>query len=173
MSSDIVIRATSRLVVVSPRETFLLMMTQAPDSSGFSRWITPGGGVDPGESHLEAARRELFEETGRELEIDEEPLWRYEFDVSWDQASHNRGYAEYFLAFADEEFEPASDFWTPEEHIDVTASAWWSVTDLARTDDPYEPVMLPDLFQKVLDGHRTLPPVLLSPTYPGSHTDDH
>jgi 8-oxo-dGTP pyrophosphatase MutT (NUDIX family) len=157
-----VIRRTSRLVVVSPRKTFLLMMTQAPDSSGFSRWITPGGGVDPGESHLEAARRELFEETGRELPIDEDPVWRYEFDVSWDQASHNRGYAEYFLAFAEEEFEPVSDFWTPEEHIDVTASAWWSVTDLAQTADPYEPVMLPELFQKVLDGHRALSPVLLS-----------
>jgi 8-oxo-dGTP pyrophosphatase MutT (NUDIX family) len=126
------------------------MMTQAPDSSGFSRWITPGGGVDEGESHLEAAHRELFEETGQRLAIAPEPVWRYEFDVSWDQASHNRGYAEYFVAYADEEFEPVSDFWTPEEHIDVTASKWWAVGELSATIDPYEPLSLPDLFHRVL-----------------------
>jgi 8-oxo-dGTP pyrophosphatase MutT (NUDIX family) len=130
------------------------MMTQAPDSSGFSRWITPGGGVDPGESHLDAAHRELFEETGRQFPISPEPVWRYEFDVSWDQASHNRGYAEYFFAHADDEFEPVSDFWTPEEHIDVTASKWWSVEDLAATADPYEPLSLPDLFHRVLGERR-------------------
>ena len=126
------------------------MMTQAPDSSGFSRWITPGGGVDPGESHLDAAHRELFEETGRQFPITPEPVWRYEFDVSWDQATHNRGYAEYFVAWADDEFEPVSDFWTPEEHIDVTASKWWAIDDLAKTSDPYEPLSLPDLFHRVL-----------------------
>ena len=126
------------------------MMTQAPDSSGFSRWITPGGGVDPGESHLEAAHRELFEETGQSLPINPEPVWTYEFEVSWDQADHNRGYAEYFVAFASEEFDPISDFWTPEEHIDVTASTWWSVDDLRHTDDPYEPTHLPTLFARVL-----------------------
>ncbi|HWO49970.1 MAG TPA: NUDIX domain-containing protein, partial [Ornithinibacter sp.] len=27
-------------------------------------WVTPGGGVDPGESDLEAGVRELWEETG-------------------------------------------------------------------------------------------------------------
>ena len=150
MASDIIIRRTSRIVLVSPRETFLLMKTQAPDSSGFSRWITPGGGVDPGESHLDAAHRELFEETGRTFPIHPEPVWRYEFDVSWDQASHNRGYAEYFVARADDEFEPSSEFWTPEEHIDVTASKWWTVSDLRATTDPYEPVSLPDLFDSVL-----------------------
>jgi 8-oxo-dGTP pyrophosphatase MutT (NUDIX family) len=150
VNGEIIIRRTSRIILISPRDTFLLMMTQAPDSSGFSRWITPGGGVDEGESHLEAAHRELFEETGRRLAIAPEPVWRYEFDVSWDQASHNRGYAEYFVAHADEEFEPVSDFWTPEEHIDVTASKWWAVGELSATTDPYEPLSLPDLFHRVL-----------------------
>ena len=137
--------------MVSPQNTFLLMMTQAPDSSGFSRWITPGGGVDPGESHIEAAHRELFEETGRQIPVIAEPVWRLEFDVSWDQATHNRGYAEYFVAFSPEEFTPSSDHWTPEEHIDVTASRWWSVDELAGSLEPFEPVSLPDLFRRVLN----------------------
>ncbi len=153
MADGIVIRRTSRIVLLSPHNRFLLMMTQAPDSSGFSRWITPGGGVDPGESHLAAASRELFEETGRTIPVIPEPVWRFEFDVSWDQATHNRGYAEYFVALSPEEFTPSSDHWTPEEHIDVTASRWWDVDELAQSPEPFEPVSLPELFRRVLADH--------------------
>ncbi|BCJ49225.1 hypothetical protein Asp14428_07000 [Actinoplanes sp. NBRC 14428] len=34
---------------------------------GHDVWEPPGGGLDPGEDHLRAARRELAEETGLDL----------------------------------------------------------------------------------------------------------
>lgn len=144
------LRRTSRIIVLSPESRLLLFLTQAPDSSGFSRWITPGGGVDPGESFLDAAHREFFEETGREITLLPEPVWTFDFPVSWDQADHNRGYAEYFLGFS-EEFEPSSQFWTEEEHVDVTAWRWWSLDNLRSTNDPYEPAPLPDVVQRLLE----------------------
>ena len=90
------LRLTSRLVVMDPQGCVLLFLTAAPDSSGFTRWITPGGGVDPGESHDDAARRELFEETGYQVDDVGQPVWTYDFEVTFDQADHNQGHAEYF-----------------------------------------------------------------------------
>jgi 8-oxo-dGTP pyrophosphatase MutT (NUDIX family) len=138
------LRLTSRIVVMDPTGAILLFMTQAPDSSGFHRWITPGGGVDPGESHYDAALRELHEETGKRFESVQGPVWTYDFEVSFDQADHDRGHAEYFF-LSTERFEPVSELWTAEEHVDVTDWGWFSATDIESCGDPYEPAHLPTL----------------------------
>ena len=126
----------------------LLFFTAAPDSTRWGRWITPGGGVDPGESHEQAAIRELFEETG--LVVDEvgESMFTIDFTVAWDAADHDRGHAEYFRLRC-ERFEPVSTNWTDDEHIDVTAHGWFTADDLLATGQPFEPYDLPRLLRLV------------------------
>ncbi len=143
------LRLTSRIVVMEPGGSVLLFNTAAPDTSRFSRWITPGGGVDPGETHFAAAQRELFEETGQRVSIQPEPVWTYEFPVAWDEADHNRGYAEYFFART-ERFTPVSTYWTAEEHIDVTGWNWFTAEDVESGSEPYEPLHLPTLIRECL-----------------------
>lgn len=138
------LRKTSRVIVMDPTGAILLFKTMAPDSSGFSRWITPGGGVDPGETHAQAALRELFEETGRRFLDVGQPVWVYDFEVAWDQADHDRGHAEYFLVRT-ERFEPSNEFWTVEEHHDVSAWGWFRSSEIGSAATPYEPAFLPDL----------------------------
>src|SRR5690606_9429625 len=41
-------RLTSRVLLFDRESRILLFLTKAPDTSGLARWITPGGGVDPG-----------------------------------------------------------------------------------------------------------------------------
>ena len=137
-------RLTSRILLFDEANRFLLFRTKAPDTSGFSRWITPGGGVDPGENHLQAAVRELFEETGLVVDTVGDPVWNHDFDVEWDEANHSTGHAEFYVHVTTN-FEPASTNWTPEEHVDVEASRWWTLDELRATDEPYEPAALPDL----------------------------
>jgi len=56
------IRKSSRLIVLSPQARALMFRFDVTDRPPF--WVTAGGECEPGESFEEAARRELFEETG-------------------------------------------------------------------------------------------------------------
>jgi 8-oxo-dGTP pyrophosphatase MutT (NUDIX family) len=55
-------RPAARILLLDAADRVLLFRFVAPDRPAF--WATPGGALDPGESYAEAARRELFEETG-------------------------------------------------------------------------------------------------------------
>lgn len=142
-------RLTSRVLLFDREDRVLLFLTTAPDSSGIARWITPGGGVDPGETHGAAATRELFEETGlHDLELGES-VWSHDFDVAWDSADHDTAHAEFYTAVVDN-FKPSSDGWTDDEHVDVLAHRWWSLAELISTDEPFEPAELIDLVRRQL-----------------------
>jgi 8-oxo-dGTP pyrophosphatase MutT (NUDIX family) len=137
-------RLTSRILLFDEGGSILLFLTTAPDTSGFARWVTPGGGVDAGETHADAAIRELFEETGLAITDPGDPVWRYDFDVEWNNADHDTGHAEYYVVRA-RRFDPSSDGWTDDERVDTLDSRWWSLEDLQSTNEPFEPAQLPGL----------------------------
>jgi len=142
-------RLTSRVILLDDHSRVLLFLTKAPDTSGVARWLTPGGGVDAGESHHDAAVRELREETGLVIDDLGEPVWSHDFVVQWDAADHDTGHAEFYTATVDN-FEPSSEFWTEDEKVDVLEYRWWSVAELLSTTDAYEPVELVDLVRRQL-----------------------
>lgn len=140
------LRRTSRVILMDGRGAALLFFTAAPDTTRFARWITPGGGVDPGETHEQAAIRELFEETGLVVDSVGEPVWSLDFDVAWDDADHDRGHAEYFVVRC-ERFDPVSTNWTESEHVDMTRHGWFTADELLRSGEPFEPYDLPRLLR--------------------------
>jgi 8-oxo-dGTP pyrophosphatase MutT (NUDIX family) len=109
--------------------------------------VTPGGGVDAGETHAQAAVRELFEETGLTIEDPGVPVWSYDFDVEWDDADHDTGHAEYYVVHTTR-FEPSDEGWTDSERVDTLDSRWWNLEDLRTTREPFEPAPLPGLVEK-------------------------
>ena len=142
-------RLTSRVLLFDHDDRILLFLTTAPDTSGIARWLTPGGGVDPGETHHDAALRELLEETGLAMPSLGAPVWAHDFAVGWDDADHDTGHAEFYTATVDA-FEPSSDLWTDEERVDVLAHRWWTLSELVSTTEPYEPKELINLIRRQL-----------------------
>lgn len=75
MSIDVV----AAVIVRSGR----IFMQQRPPSKDFAwRWESPGGKVEPGESHREALCREILEEIGVGVALlsGQEPIWSGRFD---------------------------------------------------------------------------------------------
>jgi 8-oxo-dGTP pyrophosphatase MutT (NUDIX family) len=56
------LRRAARIIVLDPEGRALMFRYDVPGRPPF--WVTAGGECEPGESFEEAARRELFEETG-------------------------------------------------------------------------------------------------------------
>jgi len=64
--TDRIPRPAARILLTDSSGRLLLFRFDPDDRAPF--WCTPGGAVDPGESYEAAARRELFEETGLDLD---------------------------------------------------------------------------------------------------------
>lgn len=77
------VRRAARVVVVDGLHRVLLLGYRNP-STGVEFWATPGGGMDPGEEPVQAARREFREETGHEAPADLGPIvWRRVVGFEW------------------------------------------------------------------------------------------
>ena len=56
------------MLLIDSRDRILLFCIDEKRLAAQRLWITPGGGIGPGETPLAAARRELWEETGVEAD---------------------------------------------------------------------------------------------------------
>lgn len=92
-------------IVVSRGEEFLVLL-RAPDRGGY--WHLPAGGVESGESESDAAARELAEETGLSVTVEDLAL-----DLGYDGPG-GRVQVGMFAAEAAPGWEPVLE----EEHVD-------------------------------------------------------
>jgi 8-oxo-dGTP pyrophosphatase MutT (NUDIX family) len=136
--------------VLDPDDRVLLfhfVHTHGP-LAGRVYWATPGGALEGGETYAEAARRELFEETGIVVDTIGAHVAEREFVLQWSDGENVVAQERFFLVrTADHALSRAC--WTPEE-IEVMADhRWWSIKGLTTTSDVVYPADLAEILARM------------------------
>ncbi|GAA2700318.1 NUDIX hydrolase [Actinoplanes palleronii] len=113
-------------------------------------WEPPGGGIDPGETPLQAARRELTEETGLDPALIRPDFLLVERDTVW-KGRRWRGPEQFFAAtYPTAQPEVRRDGLLPYEQTDLQAHRWIHPADFPTLPDRLEPPTLADICATLL-----------------------
>jgi 8-oxo-dGTP pyrophosphatase MutT (NUDIX family) len=144
-------REAVRALLLDPTGAVLLMRVVEPMTKR-PWWVTPGGGIDAGEDHPAALRRELREELGFDLAPGGvgPAVWHRRLVLPWNGKRIQQ--QETYYVVETDRFDPAQCLegdaatgWFP------AVPRWWTTDELRTSDEDIAPSRLADL----LDDLRT------------------
>lgn len=143
-----------RVVVLDVNGRILLFHANEPTHPDLGTWWElPGGGMEPGETYLETAIRELREETGIRLVPAQisAPNWRRTAAFKYRRArrvQHEVVVTARLSGTAEVDVSGQLDY----ELEDYTGSRWWPVAEVRASEDRFYPGRLPHLLDAHLRG---------------------
>nr|WP_296070658.1 NUDIX domain-containing protein [uncultured Actinoplanes sp.] len=150
-------RQVVRAVVVDARERVLLLHSRDLSRPAIGEWWElPGGGLDPGESYLDAIIRELAEEAGLAVTPAQigAPTWRRDstFLYRGERRLNHEVVVPVRLDVDGPDVDGAGrvDF----EAEDYFGFRWWPVGEVVTSTEVFYPGPLPRLIRAFLDGEQ-------------------
>ena len=149
-------RPSSRLLVIDRDNRVLLFrftFHRGP-LDGKDYWATPGGALEAGESFADAARRELFEETGIQRGAVGQEVAAREFVLQLHNGEYVVAEERFFvIRVADQAL--SRRYWSTTEIEVMTDHRWWSAEELTSTSDTVFPETLIAILAGVDPGDRS------------------
>jgi TDG/mug DNA glycosylase family protein len=133
-------RPAVRALLVDPGRRTLLLRWEV---AGHVWWITPGGGIDPGEDDERALRRELYEEIGLSDAEFGPVVWERVNVLPYPPRITRQAERFYLVEVGEIEVAPTIDL-APEG---VTGHRWWTADELQSTTERFSPPELPALLR--------------------------
>ncbi|HEX7759883.1 MAG TPA: NUDIX domain-containing protein [Caulobacteraceae bacterium] len=152
-------RVTARVILLDPQRRILLMKGRLPsDPDGPGAWFTVGGGVEAGETILEAAAREIVEETGF-LDAVLGPVVWYGEGTYHDRKRRPFVVKESYVVAHSAGGETSRDGWQPLEHELVDDIRWWTLEELIACAEDVYPLDLAKMLPDILEGRYPAEPL--------------
>jgi 8-oxo-dGTP pyrophosphatase MutT (NUDIX family) len=142
-------RLAARVFLVDRDGSILLLRGRDPNrhEAGWW-WLTPGGGIDEGETAEEAARREVREETGLVVDDVGEVVFRRAVQFDFEGLRYNQ--REEFFCVRCDRFVIDDSGWTDIERRSMAEHRWWTQAELAVTAETVYPEQLAAVLKNIL-----------------------
>lgn len=143
-------RPSARLLLLDEKGRILLFRFcyKTGALAGHEYWATAGGAVEENETFEDAARRELYEETGIEIEAVGKAVAEREFVMKLPSGEDVLAQERFFLVRVARQ-ELLYEHWTGIEKEVMAEHRWWSAQELQATKDIFFPQNLPELLGKM------------------------
>lgn len=150
----IIERRAVRAILLTPGSEVLLMRIRPPGGRAHF-WITPGGGMEHGETSEACLRRELAEELGLLDFVAGPILWRRHHTFDW--ADRRISQREEYRIVHVNRFEPVMS--DAVEAVTLDRFRWWSLAELFAAEERFTPLSLAQILDRyVTDGPPVEPP---------------
>lgn len=155
IEAAVVVRPAARVLLFDAAGRLLLIRAEGLPVAPL--WLTPGGGLKPGESYEAGAIRELFEETGLRGADLGPCVWRRSHVFEW-KGRRIEQRERYFVVRV-EELTPTNAHFEEGEGDFLKEYRWWTLDEIGVSDHYFVPRMLAHLLPPILAGKYPAEPI--------------